>query len=107
MHGMSGIIPPDGRRLSHFAPDLWRAALSGQIPTEWEREPLRRRFPIRKPATLESLKGFYPGLRPFNFLQEAATRKLHDHSKRQARLFAPFLRENRRELKWLHTGTNE
>jgi hypothetical protein len=119
--GMGGLIPPNGERLSEFSKVVWQAILSGNIPAEWERAPLRRKFPIRKPATFQTASSataqsrtryaddtrqaaeYSAGVKPFNFLQVVSL------ASGGGNYFGPYRRDAQAMLKtkfWNKTGAS-
>jgi hypothetical protein len=117
-HGLGGIIPPHGERLSEFCEQLWRAVLSGERPSEWERQLLRRRFPIRKPATWHLAQSMLPdrdysgSIKPFNFLQSVKPSSAYGRVGGQCSdrtLYAPYRCDDwdSLRLKWRDRKTGE
>ena len=111
LHGLSGIISPDGGRLSAFGEGLWRAALTDDEPVEWEFQPLRRRVPVRQPAVwnavqpLRSGREYVRSIRPFSFIQMVSRTKaplMNESPDSGAVAYGPYRRDTRQSLrlKW-------
>lgn len=106
MHGMSGIIPPAGERLPDFSQTVWLAVLRDQVPPGWDRELLRRQFPIRRPSTWRQANkalgsdGYERSIKPFGWLQTVSSDKLLGRIGNDGlSYYGPFTRDGRSALK--------
>lgn len=105
LHGMSGVIPPGGMTLKEFGRIVWEAVLTGTVPAEWQREPLRRQFPIRRPPTWRQAREMIGGaeyqrsVKPFNFLQTVSAPRSALGLRDGGSYYGPFTRDSKRALK--------
>jgi len=105
LHGLGGVLAPEAESLKAFGAELWAALLSGTSPPAWDQEPLRRLFPIRKPATWQRIrkegrrgrgkgKKPYPQqIKPFNTLQSVQRQQLFGPKRNPGevqQVFAPY-----------------